>query len=137
MWLDENLPKEYSSEELKKAYNYLSRADVFKGRIRRWQYWRYLVYINTLITSGIAISKEKKQRPVTTYKQTTRILKLWQAKMRNAKRTSISDKLAKLTHTSVKRAVQDTFPYLKQLLSQEDICKELNLSEDEVAWLQR
>ena len=137
LWLDENLPKEYSSEELKKAYNYLSRADVFKGRIRRWQYWRYLVYINTLITSGIAISKEKKQRPVTTYKQTTRILKLWQAKMRNAKRTSISDKLAKLTHTSVKRAVQDTFPYLKQLLSQEDICKELNLSEDEVAWLQR
>ncbi|MBT4416674.1 replication factor C large subunit [archaeon] len=137
LWLDENLPKEYSSEELKKAYNYLSRADVFKGRIRRWQYWRYLVYINTLITSGIAISKEKKQRPVTTYKQTTRILKLWQAKMRNAKRTSISDKLAKLTHTSVKRAVQDTFPYLKQLLTQEDICKELNLSEDEVAWLQR
>jgi len=137
LWLDENLPKEYSSEELKQAYNYLSRADVFKGRIRRWQYWRYLVYINTLITSGIAISKKDKKRPVTTYKQTTRILKLWQAKMRNAKRTSISDKIAKLTHTSVKRTVQDTFPYLKHLLTQEDICKELNLSEDEVTWLQK
>ena len=57
--------------------------------------------------------------------------------MRNAKRTSISDKLAKLTHTSVKRAVQDTFPYLKQLLTQEEICKELNLSEDEVTWLKK
>ncbi len=137
LWLDENLPKEYNSEELKKAYNYLSKADVFKGRIRRWQYWRYLVYINTLITSGIAISKQEKKRPVTTYKQTTRILKLWQAKMRNTKRNSISEKLAKLTHTSRKRIIQDTFPYLKQLLTQDNICKELNLSEDETTWLKK
>ena len=137
LWLDENLPKEYNSEELKKAYNYLSRADVFKGRIRRWQYWRFLVYINALITSGIAISKEKRPRPVTSYKPTTRILKLWQAKMRNAKRNSISEKIADFTHTSKKRAIKDAYPYLKTILNQKEVSQELNLSEDEINWINK
>ncbi len=137
LWLDENLPSQYNSEELKKAYHYISKADIFKRRIMRWQYWRYMLYVSTFLTAGVALSKEKKARPVTTYKRTSRILKLWQAKMRNAKKLSISDKIAEATHTSSKRAFKDSFPYIKPLLNDPEIREELNLSDDEIAWLKK
>jgi replication factor C large subunit len=137
LWLDENLPKEYSGGSLKKAYNYLSRADVFYGRIRRWQHWRFLVYINTLITSGIAFSKTETNINFTEYKRTSRILKMWMAKQRYAKKNAICEKIAHKTHTSKKDAIKNSFPYLKKILLQPKIIAELDLSEDEIAWLQK
>ncbi|GAJ22865.1 unnamed protein product, partial [marine sediment metagenome] len=57
LWIDENLPLEYDKPaDLARAYDKLSKADVFRGRIKRWQHWRYLVYINDLLTMGIAVS---------------------------------------------------------------------------------
>ena len=44
---------------MKDAYDYLSKADVFRGRIRKWQYWRYLVYQSALMNLGVAFSKDK------------------------------------------------------------------------------
>ncbi|MBS3170233.1 hypothetical protein J4223_00460 [Candidatus Woesearchaeota archaeon] len=137
LWLDENLPKEYSSEDLKKAYEKLSRADVFQGRIRRWQYWRYLVYINILITSGIAISKKETNPETPEYTRTSRILKLWMAKVRNAKKKSISEKIATVTHTSKHRALKDTYPYLRKILQNPEVIKELELDEEEIEWLRK
>ena len=137
LWLDENLPKEYSSEDLKKAYEKLSRADVFQGRIRRWQYWRYLVYINILITSGIAISKKETNPETPEYTRTSRILKLWMAKVRNAKKKSISEKIATVTHTSKHRALKDTYPYLRMILQNPEVIKELELDEEEIEWLRK
>jgi len=46
-----NLPKEYTkAEDLAKAYENLSLADVYFGRIRRWQYYRFYVYIYNLLS---------------------------------------------------------------------------------------
>jgi replication factor C large subunit len=137
MWLDENIPKEYNGESLKKAYNYLSKADVYNGRIRRWQHWRFLVYINTLITSGIAFSKVESNINFSEYKRSGRILQLWLAKQRNAKKKSICEKIALATHTSKKQAIKSSFPYLKRILLQPKIMAELELDEDEVAWLKK
>jgi replication factor C large subunit len=137
LWLDENIPLQYDSEELKRAYHYISKADIFKRRIMRWQYWRYMIYVSTFLTAGVALSKNKKARPQISYKRSGRILKLWQAKMRNAKKLSISDKIASATHTSRKRAFKDSFPYIKPLLKDQEIVQELNLSEDEIAWLNK
>jgi replication factor C large subunit len=140
MWVDENLPKEYAGADLRRAYNWLSRADVFKGRIRRWQHWRFLVYINTLLTAGIATAKEQKSSGFVSYKQSGRILKLWQAKMKNAKRWAIAQKVAEYNHTSSKKAYRDMLPYLQVIFrngSGEEIAKDLGFDEDEVAWLAR
>ncbi|PIO03323.1 hypothetical protein COT48_05325, partial [Candidatus Woesearchaeota archaeon CG08_land_8_20_14_0_20_47_9] len=50
LWVDENVAREYTRpEDLARAYDAISRADVFFGRIKRWQYWRFLVYINALL----------------------------------------------------------------------------------------
>ena len=136
LWLDENLPKEYSSEDLKKAYTYISKADVYNGRIRRWQHWRFLVYMNLLLTAGVATAKKETNVNPIEYTRTTRILKLWQANIKYAKKKSISSKIAEKTHTSTKRAIRDTFPYLRNnFLTTKGMKEELELDEEELSWL--
>ncbi len=112
LWIDENLPLEYQGKELVKAYDALSKADVFRGRIRRWQHWRFLVYINAFLTEGISNSKEKSKQDYTSYKPPSRILKIWIANQKQAKRKEIAEKLAKIIHTSKKRAYKE-LPFLE------------------------
>ncbi|MBU4493031.1 MAG: replication factor C large subunit [Nanoarchaeota archaeon] len=143
LWIDQNLPEEYQKpEDLARAYDYLSKADVFKGRIRRWQYWRFLVYVNAMISAGVAVAKDEKYRGFTSYKPTTRILKLWRANMKYQKRKSIASKIAEKTHTSSKRALQDTLPYLSLIFKKNKelsgkLAKEFELDKDEVEWLKK
>lgn len=139
-WMDENLPKEYlSAKSLAKAYEHLARADVFNGRIIRRQHWRFLVYINNLLTAGISSAKEEKNPDFTAYRPTMRFLRMWQAKMKNAKKKEIAEKLARKTHTSKKVALEQV-PYLQALFkssSGPEIVKELELNEEEADWLER
>ena len=107
MWVDENLPKEYSGSNLVQAYHWISRADMFNGRIRRRQYWRFLVYIYSLLTAGVATAKDEKRLGFTSYRRSGRILKLWQAKMKNAKKWAIAEKVAEYNHTSKRTAYRN------------------------------
>src|SRR3989344_5552480 len=54
LWIEENIPTEYKGDALAKAYDSLSKADVFRGRIYRQQYWRFLVYQNFFLSAGIS-----------------------------------------------------------------------------------
>ena len=143
LWIDQNLPEEYQKpEDLARAYDCLSRADVFNGRIRRWQHWRFLVYVNALISAGVAVAKDEKYKSFTSYKPTTRIIKLWRANMKYQKRKSIASKIADKTHTSSKRALQDTLPYLTVIFKKNkkiagQIAQEFELDKDEVEWLRK
>ncbi len=138
LWLDENLPMEYKGSDLLNAYDCVSKSDVFKGRIRRWQHWRFLVYVSSLLTAGVALSKKEKYSHLVNYKPTSRILKIWKAKMKNAKKISIAEKIAENTHASTKRVLNDTLPYLKFIFKHkkgEDMIDELKLDDEEVEWL--
>lgn len=143
LWIDENLPYEYKEPEaLALAYDYMSKADVFRRRIRRWQHWRFLVYISALITAGVAVSKKKKNSAFVKYKPTSRILKLWRAKMKYQKRKAIALKVAEHTHSSSKVALQSTLPYLQVIFKNnkemaDGLTEQLELSQEEVEWLSR
>jgi len=84
LWLEENIPLEYDNPSINNAYNNLSKADVFRGRIRNWQYYRFLVYQSLLMSAGVALSKEKKNNNFIGYKRNSRILKVWLSKRKNA-----------------------------------------------------
>ncbi len=143
LWLDQNLPLEYQKQEdLARAYDYLSKSDVFKGRIRRWQHWRFLVYMNIFMTAGIAVSKDEKYPGFTSYKPTTRILKLWRAKMKYQKRKVIAEKIAEKTHTSSRRALQDTLPYISFIFKNnkkqaEQLTETFQFNKEEADWLKK
>jgi replication factor C large subunit len=143
LWLDENLPREYTNaEDLANAYDKLSKADVFNRRIKRWQHWRFLVYINALITAGIAVSKKEKYNRYIQYKPTGKLLKLWWAKQKSMKKKAIAEKIAEKTHTSTKEALKATLPYLqvsfkKNKYFRNELINELDLSKEEVEWLRK
>ncbi len=141
LWMDANLPKEYTKpEDLMNAYNMMSRADVFKGRIRRWQHWHFLVYINFLLSGGVALSKAEKYKGFNRYEPTKRILKLWQFKMKNAKKKAIAEKMAEKTHVSIKEA-ERTIPFIRKMFNDknmaEQISAEFELDQEEIAYLHK
>ncbi len=139
LWIDQNIPYEYtSSSDLNTAYQTLSLADRFFGRIRRWQYYRFYVYCYALLSVGIALAKDKKYARPPRYKPPSRLLSYWRANMQFAKRKSIVEKLALKTKTSQKRALQDSFPFLvSSLANNKELQEELDLTSDEVSWLQK
>tara|TARA_Y100000034_G_scaffold126499_1_gene177820 strand:+ start:524 stop:1693 length:1170 start_codon:yes stop_codon:yes gene_type:complete len=131
-WIQSNVVYEY--DEIDKAFNYLSKADVFKGRIRKWQYWRFLVYQKFFMSSGVALSKEKKSTNIIKYKRPSIGLMIWQSNMRNSKRKSISKKIAFHFKISEKRAFQ-MFPDVVSLIKLNNIQKKLGLEENEIEWI--
>ncbi len=133
LWLDENLDKEYSNNELSNAYEMLSRADVFKGRIMKRQYYRFLVYQSALMGVGVGLSKNKKKEGHVSYKRSSRILKMWIAKNRNAKRKTIAQKLAGKVHASTYKVYKDFDNYVK-FLKDKKVASEIELDDDEIKY---
>lgn len=141
LWLDENIPSEYKKPaDLFRAYDCLSKADVFLGRIMRWQHWRFMVYAGNLMSAGVAAAKDSKSPGFVQYKPTGRILKLWWAKQKSMKKKAIAEKIAVVTHNSSKRVVQDMEYYKLMFKDKEMAAKlsdELELDKDEIAWLNK
>ena len=139
LWLEENISKEYKNIELAKAYALLGKTDVFKGRIYKQQYWRFMVYENIFSSYGISASKDLdnpgNKDSFTSYKKPTRILKIWMNNQRTIQKKSISEKYSRYTHIAIKRAMHE-FPIIKMVInSNPEIAKELKLSEEEIAYL--
>ncbi len=139
LWIDYNLPKEYeNTQALAKAYEYLSMADIYNQRIRRWQYWRYLVYINLFLSCGIGISKEDAAKKFVKYQQSSRILKIWMSKRKYAKRDAIAEKIARKIHWN-KAAVIKNFAFYKTMAKEkaflDTFAEEMDLSDDEKTYM--
>tara|TARA_Y100000310_G_scaffold269239_1_gene282312 strand:- start:7396 stop:8610 length:1215 start_codon:yes stop_codon:yes gene_type:complete len=133
LWIEENIPLEYKGSALLKAHKCLSRADLFKGRIYRQQYWRFLVYQNFFLSAGISSSTKLKYNKFTQYKRPSRILKIWLSNQKNAKKKSIMIKYAKETHMSKKKANKENF--LLPFILNQQAQKKLDLNEKEQEYL--
>lgn len=129
LWMDENLPKEYRrADDLERAYNALATADRFRGRIRRWQHWRFLVYCYDLLGPGIALSKSEKYDGFVTIARAQRLLSVWRSK--SATRDAIIKKLAAEQHISLAAARRE-FRVLRPALKTMPF-----LEDDERLWLE-
>ena len=141
LWIDENLPIEYKKNlDLKRAYDCLSSADVYNGRIIRRQYWGFLPLIKSFLTAGIALSKYEKYVNGVIYNEPKRILKMWIIKQKNAKREAILSKISDKTHTSKKKVLRDTYPYIKYMFEQssteiDSISDYFELDKEEIKYL--
>ncbi len=139
LWVEENIPSEYTEpKQIAKAYKNLALANVFYGRIRRWQYYRFYVYCYNLLSAGIALSKEEKNPAQIKYKPSSRLLKIWILNNSVGKRKSIAQKTGKITHTSSHKTFSEVIPHLQIIFKNQESAKikeELDLSDEEVAWL--
>jgi len=136
LWIEENIPSEYQGQELARAYDLLSKTDIFKGRIYKQQYWRFLVYENIFLSYGMSSAKQDIKPGFTSYKKPTRILKIWMNNQRNAKKKTIAQKYASYVHVGQKRAMNE-FQIIKPILKDSKVQIELKLNEDEIEYLNK
>ncbi|MFW6286168.1 MAG: AAA family ATPase [Nanoarchaeota archaeon] len=138
LYLEENTPNVYDKKHLNLAFNEIGKADIFRGRIRKWQYWRYLVYINFYLTYGISTHKLNPKKTI--YKRNQRILKKWiyTNKYNSLRSRTITEKkkevpqrfiekLAKHYKTSVKNCRQkDVFYFAYSYQKNKEFQKEMD-----------
>tara|TARA_Y100000310_G_scaffold12560_1_gene12957 strand:+ start:21973 stop:23193 length:1221 start_codon:yes stop_codon:yes gene_type:complete len=134
-WLEENIPFQYDNDSLSNSFEILSRSDLFRGRIMRRQYWRYLAYIVDLFSS---ISLEDRKSIFMNYKKTRRSpknnKKLWFLVSR--KKKDIAGKIALRSNISVKRALND-FYYYNVMLNNNNLQDYLDLTKEEIEWVNK
>lgn len=131
-FIEENLPYEYHGRDLMNGFELLSRADIFHRRITRWQYYRYLVYIQALL-AAVCLAKESKNAGDFFCRKTSRSpknnKKLWW--MVSRKKSDIAEKIARYANMSKNKAIKD-FLYYRLILKKNPL-KEL--SEEEIDYL--
>lgn len=138
LWLEENIAREYEGGDIAKAYDVLSRADVFRGRIFRRQNWGLLSYVNDLSTGGVALAKHEKYRKFTRYFPPRWLRLMGKSKSVRALRKRIAAKLAPHLHVS-SRHFEDFKPLLKVLFRKHPesgkLVGEWGLDPDEAAYI--
>jgi len=131
LWIEENLPIEYSSSELADSFEFLSRADIFRNRIIRRQHWRFLIYQKFLTNLGVALSKTSKKTIFNKYNKPQRILKIWKNKMKYSKKKQIAEKVSENCHLSFKKSMRHYLPYLKYISKNKEYLKSLKIDDQE------
>ncbi|PIO00042.1 hypothetical protein COT72_02640 [archaeon CG10_big_fil_rev_8_21_14_0_10_43_11] len=110
-WIDENIAHAAKTRrETLNAHDYLSRADVFRGRILKRQYWRLLAYVTTFMAAASYDLHPKK------IEYPRKFRKLFQFKNQTAKARALARKLAPILHASPKTVQQHYFPLLKKIV---------------------
>ncbi len=103
-WIEENISREYEDiEEIFEAYDWMSKARIFYGRIYVRQYWELLKYYTTLMYAGVALAKKRPYKKFTRYKMPTYVRRLARSKDIRERLENLLKDLSKKVHTSRKR----------------------------------
>ena len=136
-WIRENAPREYKrSEDLSRAYYWISKADLFNGRIRSRMNWKLMKYVFQFSTVGVALAKNEKYSGWTKYQYPSKIRRMGSSRGARRKLDSVSGKLGKKLHMS-KNDVKSSLPMFGEFLdSHEDLQRQLELEDEEVEFIQ-
>jgi len=141
MWLDENIPSEYKKkDDIGRAYHILSRADIFLGRIKKRQYWGFLRYVNDLMSSGIACSKDEPYFGLSTYKFPMYIIRMGNTRKKRSLERSISEKMRTWIHAPKTTLIKEYIPLIQRVFEKKQeagikLVDGFELTDDEIAFL--
>ncbi|MDR0523682.1 MAG: replication factor C large subunit [Candidatus Methanoplasma sp.] len=119
LWIDENLPHEYSGGDLVRGYERLARADVFLGRVHRRQHYGFWSYAGDMMTAGVAAARLGGEVSRDRLRFPSYLSKMSRSKAVRASRAAVCLKLAILLHTSTKRIEQDVLEPLRWIASRD------------------
>jgi len=139
-WIENNISKEYEKpDEIAKAYDALSKADIFRKRISSRQNWRFRAYMIDMMTAGVATAKNEVYRKFTRYQYPSNIMVLGRTKGKRAAAGEVIGKLSQQLHCSSKKIRSDYLPFLKIILKnksmRDSISKSFNLTKDDFSSL--
>lgn len=135
-YIAENIPREYESrKEIKKAYDMISKADIFFGRTRATRNYGFWRYASDFMGTGVAMSKKE------TYKKYTKVQfpgsfgLMGRSRGKRALRDNIAAKMEEKMHVSLEVAYT-MFPYFEIMFQNDELAWEisdfLELDDDEI-----
>jgi len=123
LWMSENIISEYENlEDVAGAYDYLSKADIFRARIMKRQAMSLYKYFIEISFYGVALSKKEPSKKFVMYK-------FPMLYFRKDELDSVKEKIAQKLHISKKEA-GEYIPLIKIKL--EKVKKEFGFDEDEI-----
>lgn len=122
-YIAENIPREYKKpEEIKRAYDYISKADINFGRTNRSRHYGYWKYASDFMGIGVSTSKHETYKKFTKIQTPTIFGLMGRNRGKRNLRDKITEKMFEKMHVSSGEAVS-MFPYL-----------EIMFQDDELAW---
>ncbi len=119
-WVEENMPKLYQDREsLAGAFESLSRADIFLGRITNRQYWGFQRYANTLMTAGVNCHRPPKVN-YAPYSFPGYFMALGRTKGDRNIEDSIAEKMGRHLHVSKRVAKMEYIPLTRTLMRKDN-----------------
>jgi replication factor C large subunit len=115
MSVSDNLPKRYiDPSELATAYDFVSQADVYRGRIGT-ENWHLLKYFYNSMSQAASVAPQSYQ-PFEFITPPIRIITLFWTKGKRSMLDAICGKIGTQCHVSREKAKRDFVPYVKALL---------------------
>ncbi len=122
-YIAENIPREYKKkDEIKKAYDYISKADIFFGRTQSSRNYGYWKYASDFMGIGVSNSKHETYKKFTKIQTPTIFTLMSRNRGKRNLRDGIAEKMSIKLHISHAIAIS-MFPYL-----------EIMFKNDELAW---
>lgn len=135
-YIAENIPREYENkEEIKKAYDMISKADLFFGRTnqtREYAYWRYA---SDFMGPGVALSKKQTYKKFSKIQSPMAFSLMARSRGKRALRDRIAEKIELKMHVSLQVAYT-MFSYFEIIFQNDELAWEiadfLELEDDEI-----
>ncbi|MEZ0394341.1 MAG: replication factor C large subunit [Desulfurococcaceae archaeon] len=116
VWIDEHIPTFFEDpEELYRAYESLSRADVYMGRIVRSGSWDLLSYAMDLMGPGVAFARKSPKGKWRKYGYPERLKRLYETRRNREILEGIAMALAPRLLASRSTIKRDVIPYLRAI----------------------
>jgi len=115
-WIEDNAPKEYRGAELADAFEQLSTADRWLGRVRATQNYSYWRYASDAMVAGVAASRREQKGGWTRYGPPSFRQKLGRSKGSRNTRDAIARRIAEREGMSIATARRVVLPFLNVLV---------------------
>ena len=135
-YIAENIPREYKkTDEIKKAYDYISKADIFFGRTNRSRNYGYWKYATDFMGIGVSNSKHETYKKFTKIQTPSTFGLMGRSRGKRNLRDAIAQKMTEKMHVSHSVAIS-MFPYLEIMFKNNELAWEiadfLELDDDEI-----
>jgi replication factor C large subunit len=115
-WVEDNVPKDFYGDELADAYEFLSNADRWLGRVRATQDYSYWRYAGDNVAAGVPAARQHDHGGWTRYGPPSYWSKLGRTKGTRKQRDAIARKIAERSGTSIGTARRHVLPYLSTMI---------------------
>lgn len=143
-WIDENLPIQYARkdgdlEDIRTGFDYLSKADLYLGRVKKRQNYRMWRYASMLMVCGTALSKTRSYPGFIKYQQPSLWRRLGQTRSRRDIRDNIASKVGEHNFESMHYSRNNLLGFYALMLKDEvyaiEVTANLELELEELMYL--